>query len=162
MLLEKVCFDNLTKSKLKSQWAVNQWNIPKENKDTQNGNSSPKVYELDLLSCWIYVTNPPTLPHSQLNDGVWFMQIKHPNITLGILPEGVTSWQPGQGWPCSSQPDRGGPTHICGWWSLAPIADSTFHSNTHWEVPNEADALTDTRKSLLLLYKSINIHKSCF
>lgn len=50
VLLGKVFFEKLTKSKLKIPVSSKSMERPKkEEKDTQNGNSSPEVYDLDLI-----------------------------------------------------------------------------------------------------------------
>ena len=68
----------------------------KEEKDTQNGNSAPEVYDLDLIQLldMCYQSPHPTpLPswipsNRSVKDAVWFMQTEQPSITLGLLPEG--------------------------------------------------------------------------
>ena len=48
----------------------------------------PKYMNWTYLAAEYMLPIPLPYPTFQLNDGVWFMQIKQPNITLGILPEG--------------------------------------------------------------------------
>lgn len=140
----------------------------KEEKDTQNGNSSPKVYDLDLIQLldMCYQSPHPTPPLSpaewlpsnrSVKDAVWFMQTKQPSITLGLLPEEGDSLA---AWPRSSHLDADRPARP---WPVAfsTCADPAFPLPYNEKCLMMLVYLQTQEQSLLLLYKAINVHKSC-